>query len=479
MRLLDEKQALAEISTMLAAASEAKLAVAFWGKDAHKKLGLDRVDLDLTIICNLDSGACNPDEISKIIEALPKDRVLSDPRLHAKVYWTPDRAVVGSSNASTNGLAVEGAELGSWAEANVLIDDKPTLEEISRWFGRRLRDAYPIEGAHLEIARNLWKKRSHSASPGAQITDNLIEAFHRSPDHPSWSKVRLAFWSEHTNQAGEHEELALKKESPALKDLDTYQDWNEDLRAGEYLIDFDMSSSVPALSGIYKVTDLKGPTITFVRPVTQVVLPGFPALKLVASDREVLTKAAPRLFKDHSSDGLKALVDFAIAMANVETEGSATARIAPDIQELEQILRDTYIEASRHGYRPVRFLTMIDRLGPVRTMKTVLEPGPIPEGLVLDHLCHNRACCNIDHLEVVDPRTNTLRGNGPAAQYARRDCCAKGHPLQGDNVRLRGTARICRACDRIHGKEKYRREKKKLAPSPAPPPLPVQLTLPL
>lgn len=36
--------------------------------------------------------------------------------------------------------------------------------------------------------------------------------------------------------------------------------------------------------------------------------------------------------------------------------------------------------------------------------------GPIPEGLVLDHLCRVRLCINPAHLEPVTVRENTLRG---------------------------------------------------------------------
>lgn len=45
--------------------------------------------------------------------------------------------------------------------------------------------------------------------------------------------------------------------------------------------------------------------------------------------------------------------------------------------------------------------------------------GPIPAGLVLDHLCGVKSCCNPEHLEPVTQAENLRRGN--TWQMRRRD----------------------------------------------------------
>jgi hypothetical protein len=54
--------------------------------------------------------------------------------------------------------------------------------------------------------------------------------------------------------------------------------------------------------------------------------------------------------------------------------------------------------------------------------------GPIPEGLVIDHLCRTPACVNPDHLEAVTQQVNVLRGVAPSALANARGTCTRGHP---------------------------------------------------
>lgn len=74
--------------------------------------------------------------------------------------------------------------------------------------------------------------------------------------------------------------------------------------------------------------------------------------------------------------------------------------------------------------------------------------GPIPEGMVLDHLCRIRNCCNPAHLEPVTQAENSRRAIwGPPRPNQVRDQCRKGHPYTEENTLPdNGDGRKCRTC---------------------------------
>lgn len=83
----------------------------------------------------------------------------------------------------------------------------------------------------------------------------------------------------------------------------------------------------------------------------------------------------------------------------------------------------------------------------------ILLLGDIPAGLEVDHKCRNRLCVNPLHLEPVTHKKNTLRGNSPSAQQARRSSCIRRHLF--DKLEKNSNRRRCSICDRAKEQHRY------------------------
>lgn len=89
-----------------------------------------------------------------------------------------------------------------------------------------------------------------------------------------------------------------------------------------------------------------------------------------------------------------------------------------------------------------------------------LVVGPIPHGLVLDHVCRTPACVNPAHLEPVTQEENLARSH---LWHARRESCKYGHPFTSENTYTYKGTRHCRECDRRRSRDWQRRKRNRIS----------------
>jgi hypothetical protein len=86
----------------------------------------------------------------------------------------------------------------------------------------------------------------------------------------------------------------------------------------------------------------------------------------------------------------------------------------------------------------------------------MLANGPVPEGMVLDHICRNRACINLDHLRVVTQQENIMAG---LHNIDNRSHCNQGHLFEGNIMVRKNGKRECGECNRVRARANYAKKK--------------------
>lgn len=215
-----------------------KCAVAFWGLNAIDLLKDSKQKI--MIICNLESGATNPEAISQLIK---KKNVIvkSFSKLHAKVYLTPSSAIIGSANCSSNGLSYEGVELDGWLEAGIYTSDINVITAAHKWFDDLWANLQPVDEKDILAARILWSKRRTFRKAIVLNNDvSIIDAFRESPESFKDKRIFFVIYAEDASKldvkAFEREVKKGLPEIPGNK-YDFYVDWPE-IPTDAFLISF-------------------------------------------------------------------------------------------------------------------------------------------------------------------------------------------------------------------------------------------------
>ena len=274
-----------EVRCILAMSGEAVVAVAFWGDTGAELTGVTARRSGTTrVLCDLFSGACNPAEISLLLAS--KIPVRTTDGMHAKVWCVGDFAIVGSANASANGLGFEGKEVSGNVEAAVLVHDAAFALKVRNWFdGLWGSDAAKRVGkAEVEDARLLWERRNSSRH--RQNTETVLAAITAPRAASRFKKVKVIAYvpGEHTPGVEEtfakkgraaygKQELAQYDEAEVLPIYECDAKWLP--QPGDVFVDFHINGKKQRLSyeGLWRVRNEKRiPISSDQHPGTGIVL---------------------------------------------------------------------------------------------------------------------------------------------------------------------------------------------------------------
>lgn len=191
MEFLDGPAAHERARGLLSTTDEGRLAVAYWGRGSIQALRLDRSRAKFFIVCDLLSGVCNPDVMLRML-SMPQIQLRTHNQLHAKMYLTGTGLIVGSSNASANGLGYEGAETSSLREANVFSADRHLIQYADTWFNRLWNEARDVTEPMIFDAKRLWRdRRSRRQRQDENLSAQTLLS--RLRNDPEWFRDRALF----------------------------------------------------------------------------------------------------------------------------------------------------------------------------------------------------------------------------------------------------------------------------------------------
>lgn len=196
------------------------VAVAYFGQSGSKLLPLKAGS---TLVVNLSeaavrAGQTNPGEIAKLLKR--GVRVYSVNNLHAKVFVTPSRVIIGSSNVSKNSA-------NSLIEAALCSPDRKMIKTCRTFVTSLCGEAVSL--GYVKKLKKLWKppKFFPGAAPDKKAGKRIIVT----PTHnAAWMfPLTEGSWSARAHEAESHGKPKAKKRmrTPRQSDLDEFL-WEDD-----------------------------------------------------------------------------------------------------------------------------------------------------------------------------------------------------------------------------------------------------------
>ena len=134
-------------------------------------------------------------------------------------------------------------------------------------------------------------------------------------------------------------------------------------------------------------------------------------------------------------------------MATQDIPERVTERVLSRVDREGTCIVSTYSRGS-HGYAQVGWQDRGERVVTLcHRVAWIAAHGRIPDGMHVDHICRNRPCINIDHLQLLTHAENSAQG-GPT-RSAKQTHCKRGHAFDEHGVVDNRGSRKCLTCQRL------------------------------
>jgi hypothetical protein len=229
---------LSQMIRKVVSGKDARCAVAFWGQGAVRELfGTDVLERnDVHVVCDLSMGGSNPATLRALgAPNNPKIKYLDG--LHAKVFLSEHGAVVGSANASNNGIGFLGEDAQLLEGGSFFTKESNAWQSITAWLDGILKNgSKQVDNKALNTAQCIWNSRNRSRHTFTKKTSTKSKKFlEYNPDTDGLVVVLWRNWLGTTPTGCDINSLANEAawHNLAKEDIDLQDHWIADFPIDE------------------------------------------------------------------------------------------------------------------------------------------------------------------------------------------------------------------------------------------------------